>query len=101
MIPKPTRLTKMVRKMMRSGRVTGLLTLYNQAPMAFRLVAAAVLCASVSVIAHQPTPHTPVPPVDTMRPEILGAHGIVAAGRHTSVRGGVRRRVAVRKGRRR
>ena len=75
---------------MRSGRVTGLLTLYNQAPMAFRLVAAAVVFASVSVVAQQPTPHTPVPPVDTMRPEILGAHGIVAAGRHYSVSAGVR-----------
>src|SRR6476660_8102496 len=90
MIPKPTRLTKMVRKMMRSGRVTGLLTLYNQAPMAFRLVAAAVVFGSVSVVAQQPIPHTPVPPVDTMRPEILGAHGIVAAGRHYSVSAGVR-----------
>jgi len=58
--------------------------------MAYRLVAAAVAFASVSVVAQQPTPHTPVPPVDTMRPEILGAHGIVAAGRHYSVSAGVR-----------
>jgi gamma-glutamyltranspeptidase/glutathione hydrolase len=58
--------------------------------MAFRLVAAAVVFASVSVVAQQPTPHRPVPPVDTMRPEILGAHGIVAAGRHYSVSAGVR-----------
>ncbi len=58
--------------------------------MAFRLVAAAVVFASVSVVAQQPIPHTPVPPVDTMRPEILGAHGIVAAGRHYSVSAGVR-----------
>ena len=58
--------------------------------MAFRLVTAAIVFASVSVVAQQPTPHTPVPPVDTMRPEILGAHGIVAAGRHYSVSAGVR-----------
>src|SRR5689334_25308807 len=90
MIPKPTRLTKMVRKMMRSGRVTGLLTLYNQGRMTFRFAAAAAVFASVSVVAQQPTPHTPVPPVDTMRPEILGTHGIVAAGRHYSVSAGVR-----------
>ena len=34
--------------------------------------------------------HTPVPPVETFRPEILGTHGIVAAGRHYSVSAGVR-----------
>src|SRR5438093_5636252 len=90
MIPKPTRLTKMVRKMIRSGRVTGLLTLYNQGRMTFRFAAAAAVFASVSVAAQQPTPHTREPPVDTRRPEILGAHGIVAAGRHYSVSAGVR-----------
>src|SRR2546422_846474 len=30
------------------------------------------------------------PPPDTMRPEILGRHGVVAAGRHYSVEAGVR-----------
>ena len=58
--------------------------------MTFRDAAAAVAVASISLAAQQPVPHTPVPPVDTMRPEILGAHGIVAAGRHYSVSAGVR-----------
>src|SRR5438128_2018668 len=89
MIPNPTRLTKIVRKMMSSGRVTRLLTLYNQA-MTLRLAAAAAAAAAVSLSAQQPVPHTPVPPVDTMRPEIRGTHGIVAAGRHYSVSAGIR-----------
>jgi gamma-glutamyltranspeptidase/glutathione hydrolase len=56
--------------------------------MTLRFAAAAV--ASISLAGQQPVPHTPVPPVDTMRPEILGAHGIVAAGRHYTVSAGVR-----------
>src|SRR6266516_1632859 len=91
MIPNPTRLTKMVRKMMRSGRVTGLTnTIQSRTHMTLRFAAAAVAIASISLAGQQPVPHTPVPPVDTMRPEILGAHGIVAAGRHYSVSAGVR-----------
>src|SRR5213596_4223461 len=40
-------------------------------------------------LAAQVTP--PVPRrADTMRPEILGTHGIVAAGRHYSVAAGIR-----------
>ncbi len=58
--------------------------------MTLRFAAAAVAIASISLAGQQPVPHTPVPPVDTMRPEILGAHGIVAAGRHYSVSAGVR-----------
>jgi gamma-glutamyltranspeptidase/glutathione hydrolase len=58
--------------------------------MTFRFAAAAVALASVTLAGQQPVPHTPVPPVDTTRPEILGSHGIVAAGRHYSVSAGVR-----------
>jgi gamma-glutamyltranspeptidase/glutathione hydrolase len=58
--------------------------------MTLRFAAAAVAVASISLAGQQPVPHTPVPPVDTMRPEILGAHGIVAAGRHYTVSAGVR-----------
>src|SRR5438874_5440501 len=58
--------------------------------MTFRCSAAVVVLVSVSLAGQQPVPHTPVPPVDTMRPEILGSHGIVAAGRHYSVAAGVR-----------
>ena len=56
-------------------------------------VAAAVLSAAVTVGAQQraqePTRVASLHP-DTMRPEILGTHGIVAAGRHYSVSAGVR-----------
>jgi gamma-glutamyltranspeptidase/glutathione hydrolase len=48
-----------------------------------------VLVTAVTVNAQVPG-HTPVPPVETFRPEILGTHGIVAAGRHYSVAAGVR-----------
>jgi gamma-glutamyltranspeptidase / glutathione hydrolase len=58
--------------------------------MTFRFATAAVALASVTLAGQQPVPHTPVPPADTMRPEILGSHGIVAAGRHYSVSAGVR-----------
>src|SRR5713101_1424460 len=90
MIPNPTRLTKIVRKMIRSGRVTRLSTLYNQGPMTLRLAVAAAAMATVSFAAQQPPPRPTAPAADTMRPEILGSHGIVAAGRHYSVSAGVR-----------
>src|SRR6185503_20843981 len=53
------------------------------------LLAAVVLTSSIAVTVQMPAPH-PAPPVDTLRPEILGTHGIVAAGRHYSVSAGVR-----------
>ncbi len=46
-------------------------------------VAWCVFVTTVTVTAQVPG-HTPVPPVQTFRPEILGTHGIVAAGRHYS-----------------
>ena len=49
----------------------------------------AVLVAGATVTAQVPAPR-PAPRVDTLRPEILGTHGIVAAGRHYSVSAGVR-----------
>src|SRR5436190_6651690 len=103
MIPNPTRLTKIVRKMMRRGRVTSLNILYNQPLMrrmtpwraaerglrtvAFLLVAAATVGGQQR--AQEPTRVANLH-ADTMRPEILGTHGIVAAGRHYSVSAGVR-----------
>ena len=56
-------------------------------------IAAIVAIAAVTVGAQQrPSEPTRVasPRADTMRPEILGTHGIVAAGRHYSVSAGVR-----------
>ncbi len=50
------------------------------------LFAAAVVAASVTLVAQVP----PLRRADTLRPEILGTHGIVAAGRHYSVSAGVR-----------
>jgi len=41
-------------------------------------VAWCVFITAVTVTAQVPG-HTPVPPVETFRPEILGTHGIVAA----------------------
>ena len=57
-----------------------------------------VLCLTVTVMSSEQTQQTrPVEPtrvqstrVQTMRPEIVGTHGIVAAGRHYSVAAGVR-----------
>src|SRR5947208_5437041 len=46
-----------------------------------------IFCASV-VCAQEPT--RIAPRAETMRPEIVGAHGIVAGGRHYSVAAGVR-----------
>jgi gamma-glutamyltranspeptidase/glutathione hydrolase len=50
---------------------------------------AIVTCAFVLHGSAQ-TPTRLTPPRQTMRPEILGTHGIVAAGRHYSVEAGVR-----------
>jgi gamma-glutamyltranspeptidase/glutathione hydrolase len=58
--------------------------------MTFRLAVAAAAMATVSFAAQQPPPRPSAPAADTMRPEILGSHGIVAAGRHYSVSAGVR-----------
>lgn len=52
-------------------------------------IALAVLLAGATLGAQVPLPR-PAPRVDTLRPEILGTHGIVAAGRHYSVSAGVR-----------
>jgi gamma-glutamyltranspeptidase / glutathione hydrolase len=55
----------------------------------FRLqIAVAVLAAVATLNAQQAPPS--LPRAETMRPEILGTHGIVAAGRHYSVSAGVR-----------
>ena len=45
------------------------------------------LMTAVTLTAQAPRP---APRVDTLRPEILGTHGIVAAGRHYSVSAGIR-----------
>jgi gamma-glutamyltranspeptidase/glutathione hydrolase len=52
-------------------------------------IALLVVLSTAALTAQVPAPH-PVLPVDTLRPEILGTHGIVAAGRHYSVSAGVR-----------
>ena len=48
-----------------------------------------LLAATAALSAQEPT-RVPPPPPPTMRPEILGRHGVVAAGRHYSVEAGVR-----------
>jgi gamma-glutamyltranspeptidase/glutathione hydrolase len=48
------------------------------------------LFAAAAVLSAQEPTGVPPPPPETMRPEILGRHGIVAAGRHYSVEAGVR-----------
>src|SRR4029079_12985715 len=56
-------------------------------------MAAAVFVATVTVGAQQRVPEPAAAAaarVETLRPEILGTHGIVAAGRHYSVSAGVR-----------
>jgi gamma-glutamyltranspeptidase/glutathione hydrolase len=55
----------------------------------FRIVVAGVVLAGAAAL---PAQHVPPPPrrAETMRPEILGTHGIVAAGRHYSVAAGIR-----------
>jgi gamma-glutamyltranspeptidase/glutathione hydrolase len=48
-----------------------------------------LLAAGAAPLAQGPA-QVPPPPPETMRPEILGRHGVVAAGRHYSVEAGVR-----------
>src|SRR3954471_21254570 len=92
MIPKPIRLTKIVRKMMKSGRVTES-TFYNLRTMARHFP---VICAALAVVvgpvsaSNQEPPRVAPQHVTTMRPEIIGTHGIVAGGRHYSVAAGIR-----------
>src|SRR5437868_3834954 len=106
MIPKPIKLTKIVRKMMKSGRVTDS-TLYNLRIMTIdgaRLRRRSTLpCLAVTAFvfwsmtagdaapgrAQEPT-RVASPRTATMRPEIVGTHGIVAGGRHYSVAAGIR-----------
>jgi gamma-glutamyltranspeptidase/glutathione hydrolase len=75
--------------MMSSGRVTSFNILYNQPQMTLRLGAIAALAASAAVAAQAPA-RVAAPRGETMRPQIRGTHGIVAAGRHYSVAAGVR-----------
>lgn len=49
-----------------------------------------LLSAAVAVHAAPQEPTRVAPPTQTMRPEIFGQHGIVAAGRHYSIEAGVR-----------
>src|SRR5581483_2946634 len=59
--------------------------------MSRRSLAAAVLTGSVCALhVSAQAPVRLTPPRQTMRPEILGTHGIVAAGRHYSVEAGMR-----------
>src|SRR5207247_1236493 len=62
-----------------------------QSPSMKRLITAcsALVVIAATLSAQEPTRVTSRKP-ETMRPEILGAHGIVAAGRHYSVSAGVR-----------
>src|SRR5947207_11851589 len=48
-----------------------------------------LLAAPAILTAQEPT-RVPSPPPETMRPEIIGRHGVVAAGRHYSVEAGIR-----------
>ncbi len=57
--------------------------------MTLRLAAIAIVSVSVALAAQQPPPAA-APRADTMRPQIRGTHGIVAAGRHYSVAAGVK-----------
>ena len=57
--------------------------------MTLRLAAVAIVSVSVALAAQQPPP-VAATHVDTMRPQIRGTHGIVAAGRHYSVAAGVK-----------
>ena len=57
--------------------------------MKHSLSVSVLLLTVVTLTAQSPSPR-PAPRVDTLRPEILGTHGIVAAGRHYSVSAGVR-----------
>ena len=57
--------------------------------MNFRLGAVAALAATAALTAQEPT-RIAARRGETMRPQIRGTHGIVAAGRHYSVAAGVR-----------
>ena len=81
---------------MRSGRVTSLDILYNQRHMRWRIAAGGVRLAACRggrggdarrSAARAGADRGRGRDADTMRPEILGTHGIVAAGRHYSVVG--------------
>jgi len=54
-----------------------------------RLLALVAAAAALHAAPQEPTRVAPLP-APTMRPEIVGQHGIVAAGRHYSVEAGVR-----------
>jgi gamma-glutamyltranspeptidase / glutathione hydrolase len=56
----------------------------------FHIVAATAVLAGTAALSSQHLPPGPGRRAETMRPEILGTHGIVAAGRHYSVAAGVR-----------
>jgi gamma-glutamyltranspeptidase/glutathione hydrolase len=58
------------------------------APITMRFLIA--LFATASTLAAQTTTPGSAPRGETMKPEVLGTHGIVAAGRHYSVSAGVR-----------
>ncbi|MFN8061055.1 MAG: gamma-glutamyltransferase family protein [Vicinamibacterales bacterium] len=53
------------------------------------LTAFLLLCVPAILRPQEPT-RVAAPKAETMRPEIVGAHGIVAAGRHYSVQAGMR-----------
>src|SRR5262245_8415997 len=112
MIPKPMRLTRMVRKMMASGRVTMkqhfIQSAHMRGPNAKRRarrawyglpittmvgVAAPIVMGLTGLGAQQRAVESTRAPdrrAETLRPEILGTRGIVAAGRHYSVSAGIR-----------
>src|SRR5262245_51781203 len=92
MIPNPIRLTRIVRKMMSRGRVTTIgkhSTITGMKRYAALAVLMMIVPAAAQQRLQQPAPLA-APRADTLRPEILGTRGIVAAGRHYSVSAGVR-----------
>jgi len=58
--------------------------------MTCRLGVIGALSAMVTLAAQQPPPPVAAPQANTMRPQVLGTRGIVAAGRHYSVSAGIR-----------
>src|SRR5262245_55425121 len=92
MIPNPIRLTRIVRKMMSRGRVTTIgkhSTITGMKRYAALAVLILIVPLDAQQLAQEPT-RVAAPHTDTLRPEILGTRGIVAAGRHYSVSAGVR-----------
>jgi len=63
--------------------------------MTVRLALCAALVAAAALTAQEPA-RVAAPRGETMRPQIRGTHGIVAAGRHYSVAAGIRTRAATR-----